>query len=122
MLSSNDPIIPHNTSSGSLSGAGLSHSVSAASLQGLTHADPPTCRTIYVHNIDPDTDDGQLQAMFEVTAFSSPPWSEALSRGTAHNAIAVMSDTVIDARLLAFTDMWCLFSCQSAIGEPGGSV
>lgn len=45
----------------------LSHSASAASLKGLAAmAEPSPCRTIYVRNISPDTDDAQLQGMFEV--------------------------------------------------------
>lgn len=60
-------------SSGSLSGAaaaqaGLVQSASAASLQGLAQGagEPPPCRTIFVRNILPDVDDGELQALFEV--------------------------------------------------------
>lgn len=61
----------HATSSGSLSsvmpnGPLISHSASTASLQNLAMGEPPPCRTIFVRNIDPNTDDMQLQATFEV--------------------------------------------------------
>ena len=60
----------NTASSGSLSGghvAPFHHAGSTDSLQGLAAmGEPPPCRTIYVRNISPDTDDGQLQAMFEV--------------------------------------------------------